>query len=41
LTEAHLVEAYRGRVIDVGGTKIVDDPHHHGSAADRHDGHVH
>lgn len=41
LTEQHLVEAYRGRVIDVAGVRVIDDPHHHGARADRHDGHVH
>jgi manganese transport system ATP-binding protein len=41
LVEAHLLEAYRGRVIGVSGVTIVDDPHHHGDPADRHDGHQH
>ncbi|MFN7151097.1 MAG: metal ABC transporter ATP-binding protein [Microthrixaceae bacterium] len=41
LTDEHLVEAYRGRLIDVGGVRLIDDPHHHGDRADRHDGHHH
>ncbi|MDQ2678605.1 MAG: metal ABC transporter ATP-binding protein [Actinomycetota bacterium] len=41
LVEEHLVEAYRGRVVDVAGVRIIDDPHHHGARADRHDGHDH
>lgn len=41
LSEANLLEAYRGRVLDVGGLRIIDDPHHHGQPEDRHDGHVH
>ncbi len=41
LVEEHLVEAYRGRVVDVAGVRIIDDPHHHGTPADRHDGHDH
>lgn len=44
LTEAHLVEAYRGRLVDVAGVsgmRLIDDPHHHGARADRHDGHQH
>lgn len=41
LTEDHLLEAYRGRVLEVGGLRIVDDPHHHGPRTDRHDGHDH
>jgi hypothetical protein len=41
LVEAHLLEAYRGRVVPVGGLGILDDPHHHGDRADRHDGHDH
>ena len=41
ITEAHLRDAYRGRLIDVGGTTLVDDPHHHGHPGDRHDGHHH
>ena len=41
LTEAHLRDAYRGRLIDVAGTTLVDDPHHHGHPGDRHDGHQH
>jgi ABC-type Mn2+/Zn2+ transport system ATPase subunit len=41
LVERHLLEAYRGRVIGVSGVTIVDDPHHHGDRADRHDGHEH
>jgi ABC-type Mn2+/Zn2+ transport system ATPase subunit len=41
LREAHLVEAYRGRLIDLSGVTIIDDPHHHGTPMDRHDGHRH
>jgi len=41
LTEGPLVEAYRGRVMEVGGVRVLDDPHHHGDPEDRHDGHVH
>lgn len=41
LTEGPLVEAYRGRVIDIGGIRLLDDPHHHGAPEDRHDGHIH
>jgi manganese transport system ATP-binding protein len=41
LTEEHLVEAYRGRLVDVAGVRLIDDPHHHGSRQDRHDGHEH
>jgi len=41
LVESNLLEAYRGRVIGVAGVTIVDDPHHHGDRADRHDGHEH
>jgi iron complex transport system ATP-binding protein len=41
LTEEHLVEAYRGRLVDVAGVRLIDDPHHHGARSDRHDGHEH
>jgi manganese transport system ATP-binding protein len=41
LTEEHLVEAYRGRLVDVAGVRLIDDPHHHGARQDRHDGHEH
>lgn len=41
LTEEHLMEAYRGRLIDVAGVRLIDDPHHHGARQDRHDGHLH
>jgi len=41
LVTEHLLEAYRGRVVPVGGFGILDDPHHHGDRADRHDGHDH
>lgn len=41
LTEEHLMEAYRGRLIDVAGVRLIDDPHHHGAPSDRHDDHVH
>jgi manganese transport system ATP-binding protein len=41
LNEANLLDAYRGRVIGVAGVTLLDDPHHHGGPADRHDGHVH
>ena len=41
LVEQHLIEAYRGRVVDVAGVRIIDDPHHHGARSDRHDGHDH
>lgn len=41
LTEANLVEAYRGRLVDVAGVRLIDDPHHHGARSDRHDGHQH
>lgn len=41
LTEEHLMEAYRGRLVDVAGVRLIDDPHHHGARADRHDGHLH
>ncbi|CAN5692551.1 zinc ABC transporter ATP-binding protein AztA [soil metagenome] len=44
LSEQHLLEAYRGRVIGIAGgagVAIVDDPHHHGGPQGRHDGHVH
>ena len=40
-TEAHLRDAYRGRLIDVAGTPLVDDPHHHGRPGARHAGHQH
>ena len=38
LTEEHLVEAYRGRLVDIAGQRLLDDPHHHGARADRHAG---
>lgn len=41
LTEANLREAYRGRLVDLSGVSLLDDPHHHGDIGDRHDGHVH
>ena len=41
LTEEHLLSAYAGRVLEVGGVRIIDDPHHHGARSDRHDGHDH
>ncbi len=44
LTEEHLVEAYRGRLVDVAdvsGLRLIDDPHHHGTRSERHDGHEH
>ena len=44
LTEEHLVEAYRGRLVDVAdvsGLWLIDDPHHHGTRSERHDGHEH
>lgn len=41
LDQAHLTEAYRGRVVEVAGIRILDDPHHHGGREDRHDGHEH
>jgi manganese transport system ATP-binding protein len=41
LTERHLSEAYRGHIIGVGGVSVLDDPHHHGSRHERHDGHDH
>jgi iron complex transport system ATP-binding protein len=41
LSEANLVEAYRGRLVDVAGVRLIDDPHHHGARSDRHDGHQH
>ena len=41
LTGDHLADAYRDRLLDVGGIRLIDDPHHHGPRADRHDGHVH
>lgn len=41
LTEEHLSEAYRGRLVTTGGLAVLDDPHHHGSRRDRHDGHAH
>lgn len=41
LTEEHLLEAYRGRLVDVAGVRLIDDPHHHGAASERHDGHEH
>lgn len=41
LTEEHLSEAYRGRLVTAGGFAVLDDPHHHGSRRDRHDGHTH
>lgn len=41
LTEEHLMEAYRGRLVDVAGVRLIDDPHHHGAREDRHDGHLH
>lgn len=41
LSEGPLIEAYRGRVMEVGGVRVLDDPHHHGAPEDRHDGHVH
>jgi manganese transport system ATP-binding protein len=41
LTEQHLVEAYRGRLVDIAGPRLLDDPHHHGARSDRHDGHHH
>lgn len=39
LDAEHLADAYRVRA--VGGGLLVDDPHHHGARADRHDGHDH
>jgi ABC-type Mn2+/Zn2+ transport system ATPase subunit len=41
LSEEHLLDAYRGRLIDVAGARLIDDPHHHGAPGDRHDGHQH
>lgn len=41
LVEENLVEAYRGRLVQLGSVGILDDPHHHGRPEDRHDGHVH
>jgi iron complex transport system ATP-binding protein len=43
LTEGHLTRAYRGRVLraEDGSLTVLDDPHHHGDRADRHDGHSH
>jgi ABC-type Mn2+/Zn2+ transport system ATPase subunit len=41
LTQENLLAAYSGRVIDFGGVTILDDPHHHGTRAERHDGHQH
>lgn len=41
LTADHLGEAYRGRLVDIAGLRLVDDPHHHGARTDRHDGHQH
>jgi manganese transport system ATP-binding protein len=41
LTEDHLREAYRGRLVDVAGLRLIDDPHHHGARSERHDGHDH
>jgi ABC-type Mn2+/Zn2+ transport system ATPase subunit len=30
LTTAHLAEAYRGRIVQLGdGAMVLDDPHHH------------
>lgn len=29
LADEHLLEAYRGGVMDVSGTRVLDDPHHH------------
>ncbi len=40
LTPDNLRAAYEGHLVDVGGL-LLDDPHHHGDRADRHDGHVH
>jgi ABC-type Mn2+/Zn2+ transport system ATPase subunit len=41
LAEANLRDAYRGRLVDLSGLLVLDDPHHHGDPADRHDGHQH
>jgi manganese transport system ATP-binding protein len=41
LTPGHLGEAYRGHIVGVAGLAVIDDPHHHGGRADRHDGHRH
>ena len=41
LVQKYLMEAYRGRVVDIGGVTVLDDPHHHGPRTERHDGHVH
>ena len=41
LVDEHLLEAYRGRVLDIAGVRIIDDPHHHGPRSERHDGHDH
>ena len=41
LVDEHLMDAYRGRVVDVAGVRIIDDPHHHGPRSERHDGHDH
>src|SRR5690606_17329706 len=30
LSEEHLVDAYRGRLVDVAGLAVLDEPHHHG-----------
>ena len=40
LTGENLRTAYEGHLVEVGGL-LIDDPHHHGSRVDRHDGHVH
>jgi iron complex transport system ATP-binding protein len=41
LVEEHLVAAYRGHLVGFGSFAVIDDPHHHGSRTDRHDGHDH
>ncbi len=41
LSEEHLLEAYRGRLVDIGSLRLIDDPHHHGARSERHDGHEH
>lgn len=40
LTRQNLRIAYEGQIVDAGDL-LLDDPHHHGARADRHDGHVH
>jgi len=37
LAEVHLADAYRGRLVDVAGLSVLDEPHHHAGDDHGHD----